>query len=43
VRGVVAPGRRPTAAYAFLLLRRMGVPILMGCAILDLLVALLRA
>ncbi len=42
VHGVIAPGRRPTPAYAFLLLRRMGVPILIVSGILELVAALLR-
>jgi hypothetical protein len=41
VRGIDARGRRPTLAYSFLILRRMGIPILLACVALDLIVLLL--
>ncbi len=37
VSGVHAPGRRPTPAYALVIFRRMGIPILAAGAALDLL------
>lgn len=41
VRGIEARGRRPTLAYPFLILRRMGIPILLACLALDLLASML--
>ncbi|MEY4679863.1 MAG: hypothetical protein ACO3DJ_19890 [Alphaproteobacteria bacterium] len=41
VRGIEVPGRRPTLAYPLLIVRRMGIPILLACMALDLLVLLL--
>ena len=41
VRGIEARGRRPTLAYPFLILRRMGIPILLACVALDLLAFML--
>ena len=38
--GIVAPGRRPTVGYSWLIFRRIGVPVLLACSALDAVLAL---